>query len=58
MKLNTLSPPLGNVFGKTAGTTKGFMYYSPKCRSLGYRWSKQKLYKFLGMFFQITQDDP
>lgn len=50
MKLNTLSPPLGNIFGKTAGTVKGFLYYSPKCRSLSYRWSKQKLYKLLGIF--------
>lgn len=48
MKLNTLSPPLGNMFGKTAGSVQGFLYYSPKCRSLGYRWSKQKLYKLLG----------
>ena len=48
MKLNTLSPPLQNMFGKTAGTVKGFLYYSPKCRSLGVRWSKQKLYKMIG----------
>lgn len=51
MKLNTLSPPLGNIFGKTAGSVKGFLYYSPKNRSLGYRWSKQKLYKLLGKGF-------
>lgn len=50
MKLNTLSPPLGNIFGKTAGSVQGFLYYSPKCRSLGFRWSKQKLYKLLGKF--------
>lgn len=55
MKLNTLSPPLGNIFGKTAGSVQGFLYYSPKCRSLGYRWSKQKLYKLLGNFPDITQ---
>jgi cytochrome c2 len=48
MKLNTLSPPLGNIFGKTAGSVQGFLYYSPKCRSLGYRWSKQRLYHLLG----------
>lgn len=51
MKLNTLSPPLGNIFGKTAGSVQGFLYYSPKCRSLGFRWSKQKLYKLLGSYW-------
>ena len=43
-----MAPALGNMFGKTAGTMKGFNYYTPKCKSLGYKWSKQRLFHLLG----------
>ena len=45
---NTLAPKLHNVFGKTAGTQRGFKHYSHKNRALGYQWSKQRLYYLIG----------
>lgn len=45
-----IGPKLHNIFGKTAGMQKGFIqYYSPKNRTLGYQWSKQRLYCLLGI---------
>lgn len=44
----SVGPRLHNIFGKTAGSQKGYKFYSPANKSLGYQWSKQKLYLLVG----------
>jgi cytochrome c2 len=47
LTLNTLSPPLGDIYGKSSASIKGYLYYSPRCKSLSYRWSRHRLYKLM-----------
>ena len=46
---HTNGPRLNNIFGKSAGTQKGYKFYSYKNRALGYQWSKQRLYYLFGI---------
>ena len=50
MENSYFGPKLHNVFGKTAGTQKGFKGYSHRNRYLGYQWSKQRLFYLMGTF--------
>ena len=54
-KNHSLGPMLHNIFGKSAGTQKGYKMYSHKNRALAFQWSKQRLYHLLGNFFLIIE---
>ena len=47
----SVGPKLHNIFGKTAGTQKGYKMYSHKNRSLTFQWSKPRLYQLLCNIF-------
>ena len=52
-KNHSVGPMLHNIFGKTAGTQKGYKMYSHRNRALSFQWSKQRLYQLLCKFFLI-----